>query len=103
MITNKPEYRALMTVLQKAQAERSARPGFVEHPTTPSQTVPEWARYEIEVMHAEANRLRSERGLGPILLEDIVRCDTQACGHVDYTPKFVLYCYERVCQSPSSR
>jgi len=54
----------------------------------------EWITYERDVMFRLTNQERENRGLNPVRLEDIKKCENYAAGHVDYTNKFALYCCE---------
>lgn len=68
--------------LRKATDERAKRlPGA-------------WMRYEREAMLAEVNEVRGELGLPPATVEQVMRCDQMATGHVDWAMKFPLYCME---------
>lgn len=58
------------------------------------QDRPDWLTAEIDVMHRAVNRLRGERGLADIDRAAIVRVERSACGHIDYSSKFALYCAE---------
>lgn len=55
-----------------------------------------WILYERECMHVEVNRLRSELGKAPVLVDQVIRAERSACGHVDYQHKFALGCRELV-------
>ena len=54
----------------------------------------EWMIYERNVMFQLTNQEREKRGLNPVSIVDIKRCENSASGHVDYTSKFGLYCAE---------
>lgn len=81
----------LRATLTAAQTERDARPDLVDGPDGPEC---EWAAYERTRMHDTVNAIRSERGLSPVPVEDIVRVERLAVGHSDYSMKFAFYCAE---------
>lgn len=56
----------------------------------------EWVEKERNAMFNEINRQRSARGLSPISLKELMRVESMACGHIDYSTKFALYCAELV-------
>lgn len=51
-----------------------------------------WVLHERAVMHGTVNRIRAERGLPPVPVEDVERVERSAVGHIDYAHKFVLRC-----------
>lgn len=83
-------------VFQKAAQERKKRQEFVQDPleTRFAYTVPGWVLFERDAMHAAVNAERASRGLPPIELKAIERVERLACGHVDYSRKYPLYCAE---------
>lgn len=81
----------LGVTLARAMEERPLRPDLV---TVDGQQECEWAVYELDVMHAEVNRLREGDGLPPVSREAITLVERQALGHSDYAAKFALYCAE---------
>lgn len=50
-----------------------------------------WMAYERLCVMIEANRIRQARGQTLIPLERILRAESLASGHVDYTKKFAMY------------
>lgn len=88
---HRPMYDRMYAALTAAQAERPTRQTLVGDE-------PEWVRYERDTMWAEVNAARTEAGLRPVLLADILRVEQQAVGHVDYTTKYALYCAELATQ-----
>ncbi|MCK2245405.1 MULTISPECIES: hypothetical protein [unclassified Crossiella] len=81
-------------VLAMAMEQRSARRTYVET-SNGTQTL-EWVLFEREVMLAAINRARAETGRAPVRIEEVVRAEEQAIGHVDYAMKFSLYCADLV-------
>jgi hypothetical protein len=85
------EWRAaldhLLDTLRAAQEQRSLRQDY-------SGDEPAWVTYEREVMTDEVNKLRSRRGRYPISIDEVARKERMACGHIDYTKKYALYCAE---------
>ena len=77
----------LHLAFQRAAAERSKRSDF--DPETGELL---WIIHERSVMHGTVNRIRAERGLGPVPLSDIEVVERSAQGHIDYAAKFVLRC-----------
>lgn len=51
----------------------------------------EWIDNERNAIHRKAVELAKKLGLHAPTLEEIKQAETQACGHIDYTPKFVLH------------
>ncbi|MFJ5951361.1 hypothetical protein [Streptomyces noursei] len=45
-------------------------------------------------MWQETNRIRSERGLPPVLLSSIISAEQQSLFHSDYSHQFALNCAE---------
>lgn len=60
----------------------------------------EWIEQERNAMFEEVNRQRAVREQPPVLLKDLMKLETMACGHVDYSSKFALYCAELVLDDP---
>lgn len=56
----------------------------------------EWIERERKVMFDEVNLQRSKRNKSPVSLPEVVKVETMACGHIDYSSKFALYCAELV-------
>jgi hypothetical protein len=81
----------LYATLTAAQKERAQRPDLVDGPDGPEC---EWAVYERPRMHGKVNELRTERGLPAVPVEEIIRVERLAAGHVDYSLKFAFYCAE---------
>lgn len=75
-----------------AQGERAERPDLVGSPNGEAECA--WAAFERDVMFREVNRLRTEEGFEPVSIEEVMRVESWACGHLDYTAKFALYCAE---------
>lgn len=61
---------------------------------------PEWLDHERNAMLEEVNLQRSIRGKIHISLDELIRIETNASGHVDYSSKFALYCAELVLDDP---
>ena len=74
----------LLVRLVKAQAQRSRRRV--------------WALFEQKTMLDAVNEERVARGLAPVALSLIQGVENFACGHVDYSLKFALYCAEIVLE-----
>ena len=53
-----------------------------------------WVEHEQRAMLDAVNEERSARGLDLLALADIVRIESMALGHTDYSIKFALYCAE---------
>ncbi len=91
-----------LTLLVKAQGERSRRDDMVPGPDGWKE--PGWIVYERQVMFDEVNRLRGTRGRAPVTLKDVMKVEGCASGHVDYSRKYALYCAEIVLgESPNVR
>lgn len=78
-------YLELHHVLTEAQKERDKR-----------RVNAGWIDYERNVMHDAVNRLLARVGREPATEQEIRSAESMACGHVDYTKKFALYCAEIV-------
>lgn len=72
----------LLQSLSKAQEQRRQRE--------------DWIEYERNSMFDAVTRERTLLGKGPISMELVERAESMACGHVDYSSKFALYCAELV-------
>ena len=73
-------HRHMLDVLSAAQSDRSRRA--------------DWVAYEQQVMFVAVNEERRVRRLPPVFIDDILRVERMAVGHVDYSTKFALYCAE---------
>ena len=82
-----------LTTLSKAQDERPNKKAFVPSPDD-KYPEPEWVLYERETMLSLVNEQRAKDGKPPINREELLRAERTACGHVDYSRKFALYCAE---------
>lgn len=58
------------------------------------RTTDEWISLERDAVRRTINAIRIERGLGPILLIDVLRAERLAQGHVDYARKYAIYAAE---------
>lgn len=56
----------------------------------------DWIEFERTTLFEAVNQERASRGLPPVSLADVMRVESFACGHVDYSSKFALYCAELV-------
>jgi hypothetical protein len=90
-------FQKMLYTLMKAQDTRKERQEFIVS-NNPDEKYPEigWVVYERQVMLDAVNHERKQLGLDPRPITDIVKVETQATGHVDYTRKFALYCSELV-------
>lgn len=79
---------SFMTILRKAQAERSNRQRF-----GPTGEL-EWVVFERETMFMAVHAKRAKMGKRPIGIDMIKRAERSASGHADYSSKFALYCAE---------
>ncbi len=61
---------------------------------------PEWLNHERNAMLEEDNLQRSIRNKSSISLDELIKVETMASGHVDYSSKFALYCAELVLDDP---
>lgn len=75
--------------LREAQKQRDRRRDIVNG-------LPGWIRWEQEQAADVVNRLRARLGKGPVAFPLVQRAESRAAGHVDYTPKFALYCADLV-------
>ena len=53
-----------------------------------------WIAAERDAMLNGVNLERLDRGLPSVTVDAIARVESWACGHVDYSSKFALYCAE---------
>jgi len=83
-------------VFQNAAQERKKRQDFVADPLEGRfiHTVPAYVLFEREAMLAAVNAVRAARGLPLVDVKKIDRVERLACGHVDYSSKYPLYCAE---------
>lgn len=79
------EFEDLLGETQKSRAARS------EEIRWEGMTVPQWVPYELETLLRAINGKRSERGLAPCSMGDLLRVEKRALGHSDYTHKMALY------------
>jgi hypothetical protein len=56
----------------------------------------EWVENERNFMFEQVNHYRQLAGKPPLTMDKIVRVETMAMGHCDYSSKFALYCAELV-------
>lgn len=77
----------LSLAFDRAAAERSKRDQF-----DPATGELGWVLHERAVMHGTVNRVREDRGLPPVPVEEIERVERSAQGHIDYASKFALRC-----------
>jgi len=78
----RPLMGQMLAVLERAQERRSEVADL------------SWIEYERAAMHAAVNAERTRRGLPAVTMDAIARVESNACGHVDYSRKFALYCAE---------
>jgi len=85
-----------LRILQEAAKERPKREGFVPAPGGGRLgfTEPGWVDYERQRMFEAVNWERHLRGIPQVTPQQIIRVETQACGHTDYASKYALYCAE---------
>jgi hypothetical protein len=72
-----------LKVLTEAQRERPNKQKWINNEL-------EWVTYEREEMYKAVKSMRD------IPLEEVEKAEIHACGHVDYSRKFALYCAELV-------
>jgi len=53
-----------------------------------------WHVAEMKAMLEAVNDIRRQLGYSPVSLREIIRADSYASGHYDYSAKFALYCAE---------
>jgi len=92
-------YQKMLNALRNAQKQRTIRQELVAS-NIPNEKFPEleWVVYERQVMFELVNEERKQNGLEPIQIDDVLKVEIQATGHVDYTTKFALYCAELTLQ-----
>ncbi|MBN9214766.1 MAG: hypothetical protein J0J04_08120 [Microbacterium sp.] len=88
-LTTPAVHDRLHRILLDASLERPSRNGYNE-----AAGELEWVLHERATMLAEVNRIRAERGVGPVDEAAIMDAEQPALGHVDYSSKFALYCSE---------
>lgn len=77
-------------VFFEASSERDQRQNFVDG------RYPEWVIYERQRMWETVNQERAKLGKPPVEISVVERVERIACGHVDYSSKYALYCAELV-------
>ncbi|PRX91943.1 hypothetical protein [Allonocardiopsis opalescens] len=77
--------------LTEVATRRDERPDLE---TRHGRTEPGWVWFEAETMLRLLNNERTERGLPLASVRDVMRLESMAAGHVDYTKKYALYCAE---------
>lgn len=87
-------YLSLLDALRTAQQERDRRMDFVTVGDGSQELG--WVIYERERMLEAVNALRRQTNAAPVALEALVRAETIACGHSDYTSKFAIRCADLV-------
>lgn len=87
-------YDSLLEVLQAAQQERGRRGEFVPGPDGREELA--WVIYERQRMLDAVNELRAKAASSPVTLDAVIRAETTACGHSDYTSKFAIACADLV-------
>ena len=55
-----------------------------------------WVAFEKDAMLKAVNIERYTRGLPSITRAQITRVENSACGHIDYSAKFAMYCADLV-------
>ncbi len=82
------------SILQSAQYQRDNRDALVDDPLT-NRRVFAWVLFERTVMRNTINAHRAiVRGVCPVPMSHVIRAESNALGHSDYTSKFALYCVE---------
>jgi hypothetical protein len=76
-------------VLAAAMEQRNQREDLVDTPDGPEIG---WVLFERAAMHEAVNAARAEVGKPAVPVELVERAEGLAVGHVDYHPKFALYC-----------
>jgi hypothetical protein len=79
-------------IFRHAVSFRKDRPGWVK--TAEGDMELGWMRFERQQMLEAVNVVRAERQLPEVTMEEVIRADRMAAGHVDYALKFSLYCAE---------
>lgn len=80
----------LHQALHQATRERRTRPALVDAPCGGVEHA--WEAHERAVMHEQVNRLRRERGAGPVGVEAVLGAERGACGHFDYVGTYAVGC-----------
>ena len=62
----------------------------VEAAKRKTKSVQQWIADEPKAMHAQCLVIAQERGLRLLSLEDVLRCERTAMGHVDYASKWSI-------------
>ena len=78
--------------LIKAQEQRINKKEWVPDPNDHYVETLEWILFERQTMFDLTNEERKLNNLPPIAIEQLIRAENCACGHVDYTRKLALYC-----------
>lgn len=81
----------LYDLLLKAAGQREQRSDLTPGP---DGVECEWAAYERSCMHEAVNALRTSRGLTQLPIEEVIRVERTASGHIDYARKYAFYCAE---------
>ncbi|WP_311879127.1 hypothetical protein [Microbacterium forte] len=87
-------YLSLLETLRTAQQERDRRMDFVRADDGSQELG--WVIFERGRMLDAVNKLRDQSNAAPVDLDDVVRAETSACGHSDYTSKFAIRCADLV-------
>jgi hypothetical protein len=77
----------MLRVLSKAQELRSQKSEWIGDEL-------EWVIYEREVMLKAINAIRLQHGRPEATVQEVMRMENCAKGHVDYSSKFALYAAE---------
>ena len=78
--------------------QRDQKRGMINDPVEGGQwQVPEWQVFERDTMFTEVNKWRKERGFDAINMQQLLKVEQFAVGHVDYARKFALYCAKLGC------
>lgn len=91
--------KTLEATLIEAARERKARPEVITDPDT-GQPELEWVLHERAVMLAAVNTIRDREGWPHLTAADLLRPETSATGHIDYTTKYALYAAELALTPP---
>lgn len=87
-------YLTLLDTLRMSQREREKRSEFVTDADGGQELG--WVIFERERMLEAVNALRSQANTAPVDLDAVVRAESSACGHSDYTSKFAIRCADLV-------
>lgn len=85
-------YNDLKQVLIMAQKMRP----WLSVPNPNDHGMMAWIEFERLTMLLAVNKFRLKKGLQPATVEQIIRVESLASGHVDYTTKYALGCEELV-------